>query len=418
MELNKKINFRQGKYILPAILYLPLLFAGYFIIDVFNIEIEEKKDASLVETKYLNADLPKANVKKDLGDKMDNMRRSFGNVRDLSAMQNIGNDRDSLMKKEDFQSKYNEKDRALLDTAAARRAETAAHQAETAVTGSDQSYDEFMRDLTDDERANIKRLQDMGRLDLVEKQLGLPKGRLAILLGAGNPSDDAKSDAVPADSVAPSAAVSANYEREKKKHSPVEEVSDEADGVAVVKKVDSSSAYFHTISDNEETSRMISAIIDEEVKAVDGTRVRLRLLDAITIEDVSLPKGTYLYATMSGFSKQRVNGSVSSVMIKDNIVKINLSIYDTDGLKGLYVPESQFRETMKDIGGSALSSNMNLTDGMTTNTSVTQWASNAIQQATSRTTQAISKIFKKNKVRLKYGTKVYLVNGKEQNKKR
>ena len=141
MELNKKINFRQGKYILPAILYLPLLFAGYFIIDVFNIEIEEKKDASLVETKYLNADLPKANVKKDLGDKMDNMRRSFGNVRDLSAMQNIGNDRDSLMKKEDFQSKYNEKDRALLDTAAARRAETAAHQAETAVTGSDQSYD-------------------------------------------------------------------------------------------------------------------------------------------------------------------------------------------------------------------------------------------------------------------------------------
>ena len=195
-------------------------------------------------------------------------------------------------------------------------------------------------------------------------------------------------------------------------------MSDEADGVAVVKKVDSSSAYFHTISDNEETSRMISAIIDEEVKAVDGTRVRLRLLDAITIEDVSLPKGTYLYATMSGFSKQRVNGSVSSVMIKDNIVKINLSIYDTDGLKGLYVPESQFRETMKDIGGSALSSNMNLTDGMTTNTSVTQWASNAIQQATSRTTQAISKIFKKNKVRLKYGTKVYLVNGKEQNKKR
>ena len=420
MELNNKINFRQGKYILPAILYLPLLFAGYFIIDIFNIEIKDKKDKSLVETEYLNADLPKAHVKADLGDKMSNMKKSFGNVKDLSAMQNIANDRDSLRKKEEYQSKYNEKDRALLDTAAQRKAaDEAAQKVAAAGSGSDLSYDEFMRDLTDEERANIKRLQDMGRLDLVEKQLGLPKGQLAILLGA-NPAKDEKQggEAAKADSTAPSAAVTANYERERRKHRPVEELADDADGTAVVKKVDSGSAYFHTVSDNEETSRMITAIIDEEVKAVDGTRVRLRLLDDVTIDDVPLQKGTYLYATMSGFSKQRVNGTVSSVMVKDDIVKINLSIYDTDGMKGLYVPESQFRETVKDIGGSALSSTINTTEGMDRDNSVTQWASNAIRQATSRTTQAISKLIKKNRVRLKYGTKVYLVNGKDLNRKR
>ena len=417
MEMNKKINFRQGKYILPAILYLPLLFAGYFIIDIFNIKIEDKKDASLIETKYLNADLPKANVKENIGDKMDNMRKSFGDVRDFSAMQNVANDRDSLLKTEEYQSKYNEKDRAMLDTAATRRAAEAAAQAAT--TGDrDQSYDEFMRDLTDEERANIKRLQDMGRLDLVEKQLGLPKGQLAILLGAGPSDKPAVEESVKTDSVEISAAVAANYEREKEKHRPVEELSADADGAAVVKKVDSGSAYFHTVSDNEETSRLITAIIDEEVKAVDGTRVRLRLLDDVTIEDILLPKGTYLYATMSGFSKQRVNGTVSSVLVKDDIIKINLAIYDTDGMKGLYVPQSQFRETVQDVGSSALQSNMDLTDGMSTNTSVTSWASNAIRQATSRTSQAISKALKKNRVRLKYGTKIYLVNGKDQNKKR
>ena len=41
----------------------------------------------------------------------------------------------------------------------------------------------------------------------------------------------------------------------------------------------------------------------------------------------------------------------------------------------------------------------------------------AAQQAYQRTTQAISKAIRKNSVRLKYGTVVYLVNGKDIKKK-
>lgn len=50
---------------------------------------------------------------------------------------------------------------------------------------------------------------------------------------------------------------------------------------------------------------MITAIIDENVKAVDGSRVRLRLLDDVEIGDVTVRKGTYLYAIMSGFRKTK-----------------------------------------------------------------------------------------------------------------
>jgi hypothetical protein len=50
-------------------------------------------------------------------------------------------------------------------------------------------------------------------------------------------------------------------------------------------------------------------------------------------------------------------------------------------------------------------------------TNVLDMASNvagqAIQNAYQRTTQAVSKAIRKNKVRLKYGTHVYLVNKKE-----
>ena len=71
--------------------------------------------------------------------------------------------------------------------------------------------------------------------------------------------------------------------------------------------------------------------------------------------------------------------------MEDELVKVSLSIYDTDGLEGLYVPISQFRETSKDVAGRAMHN----------------------------TGHAISKAIKKNKVKLKYGTFVYLVNGRE-----
>lgn len=66
---------------------------------------------------------------------------------------------------------------------------------------------------------------------------------------------------------------------------------------------------------------MIKAIIDENVKAVDGSRVRLRLLDDVEIGEMIVKKGAYLYATMSGFSSQRVKGTVKSVLVDDEIVK-------------------------------------------------------------------------------------------------
>lgn len=44
MKLTERINFRQPKYMLPAIVYLPLLGASYFIFDLFDTKVAEKKD--------------------------------------------------------------------------------------------------------------------------------------------------------------------------------------------------------------------------------------------------------------------------------------------------------------------------------------------------------------------------------------
>ena len=177
-----------------------------------------------------------------------------------------------------------------------------------------------------------------------------------------------------------------------------------------------SSSYFNTLAENEPEPKLIKAIIDEDIKAVDGSRVRLRLLDDVEINDIIVPQGAYLYAIMSGFGSQRVKGSIKSVLVGDELVKVNLSLYDTDGLEGLYVPSSQFRETTKDVASGAMSGSVNMNTG-TGGNSFTQWGMQAIQNAYQKTSNALSKAVRKNRVKLKYGTFVYLVNGREKKDK-
>jgi len=195
----------------------------------------------------------------------------------------------------------------------------------------------------------------------------------------------------------------------------VHELGDDAETGQVVKKIKTSSDYFHTLAENEPEPKLIKAIIDENIKAVDGSRVRLRLLDDVEINETVVPKGSYLYATMSGFGNQRVKGSVKSILVDDELVKVSLSLYDTDGLEGLYVPGSTFRETAQDVASNAMNNTMSINNGTSGNT-FSQWGMQAIQNAYQRTSNALSKAVKKNKAKLKYGTFVYLVNGREKRK--
>lgn len=189
---------------------------------------------------------------------------------------------------------------------------------------------------------------------------------------------------------------------------------DGKEAVSVVKKGKDMSDYFNTIGGSrKKKSGLITAIIDENIKVVDGSRVRLRLLDDIVIGGETVKKGTYLYARMSGFSQQRVQGKVESIFVDDDFLRVSLTIYDTDGLEGLYVPESAFRESARDIASSVTEGGTDLTDNSYSGNGIRGWASNATRNVTQKMMNAFGKIVRKNKVRLKYGTRVYLVDGSQ-----
>ena len=413
----KKINFKQPKYIIPTIAYVGLLVLGWLFIDLFNVEIKDEEDNSLQTTEYLNSDLPTANVAKDIGSKRKNVRDVFGDIVDRSAVQDFVEDADTtIKKKEDFESKYSEEELKLLQEKEAQAEEIKRLQErlkKSAEKGESMSSDEFSLPMSEEERARALEMRRKGMMAELERDLNNARAKGAAAIGD---VADAQ-DSIAAAAQAQAAAQAAKDKAVKMEENAVKELSDDAENNIVVKKSKEDSDYFNTLSQNEKSSNLIKAIIDEEVKAVEGSRVRLRLLDDIEVNGTLLTKGSYLYATMSGFGQQRVKGKVESVLIGDEILKIGLSIYDTtDGLEGLYVPASSFRETAKDIGSSAMQSNMNM-NTMGNGNSMTQWAGQALQNAYQRTSNAISKAIKKNKVRIKYGTQVYLVNSKKEKKR-
>lgn len=132
-------------------------------------------------------------------------------------------------------------------------------------------------------------------------------------------------DSTDAESLAPTGSVAIGGKVEINGQA-VNELAENAESEQVVRKVKTSSDYFNTLAENEPEPRLIKAIIDENIKAVEGSRVRLRLLDDVEIDGKVVPKGSYLYATMSGFGSQRVKGSIKSLLVEDELVKVNLSL--------------------------------------------------------------------------------------------
>lgn len=178
--------------------------------------------------------------------------------------------------------------------------------------------------------------------------------------------------------------------------------------VVPVKKASDKKDLFNTIKVEEEKS-FIKAIVDEELKKGDmGERIAIRILDDIEVGSKIIPKDSRIYAQVSGFQDQRVKIAISTIMVEDKIMPVDLSVFDLDGLEGLYVPDSKFREFSKELGSSS-TGGMNLRMQQDPS-SFNQLYMSSIQRMFTSTSQAVSKALKQNRATLKYGTIIYLVD--------
>lgn len=392
-----KINFKQPKYIFPLVVFVPLCALIYFVMQMFS---GDGDTGQSVATDRINMELPEARAE-EAGDKMYEMSRRFGDEDAFTAVGAIGEEKNET---EELEHGYTEEELNMLDAAEAERirqqkemeelerslAESRKHINEYAYGDPSQngesysSKDEFAQDLEEIQRRSY------------ERQKAIESG-----LGITNPEQEEALQRQRADSIA-------KVRQEEKEHNRPK---------LVIKSYDTNADKFHTVSSSDDAvdAKLIRAMIDQTTKAREGTRLRFKLLDDVTVSDINLKKGTYLYGTVTGFGQQRVRAAITSILVGDKFVKVNLSVFDNDGMEGFYVPESQFRDFVKDAGSSAAQQNISFDSGSgyETGISAEAIALQTLQNMYNSASSAISSNIRKNKAKIKYNTIVYLINSDE-----
>ena len=408
----RKINFKQPKYIFPLVVFIPLCALVYFVMQTFG----GSEDAQqMVATDCINTELPNAQAE-EAGDKMYEMSRRFGDGDAFTAVGAIGEEQ---KKTEELEHGYSEDELNKLDAAGAERipqqqemeelerslAESRRHinsfaygdnpssgnrsgnGSRTGTATATEGYtsqDDFARDLEEIQRRSY------------ERQKAIESG-----LGIGRFDRDELAEKQRADSIAKV------RQAEKERNRPK----------LVIKSSDTNAEKFHTVTspDDVAEAKLIRAMIDQTTKAKEGTRLRFKLLDDITVSNTKLKKGTYLYGTVTGFGQQRVKATITSILVGDKFINVKLSVFDNDGMEGFYVPEGSFREFVKDASSSAVQQNISFEseDGYGSGISGEALALQALQNVYNSASSAISSNIRKNKAKIKYNTIVYLINSEE-----
>ena len=394
-----KINFKQPKYIFPVVIFIPLCALVYFVMQTFGGGGEEENK---VATDRINMELPEAQAE-EAGDKLFEMSRRFGDDEAFTAVNKLG---EEMTEDEILEHGYTEEELDRIDAAEAERLrqqqeieELERSLAESRRHINSYSYggaNDFSNAYGNDPRGEYAREMEEIQRRSYERQKAIEAG-----LGIGQPTQEEIAQKQRADSIAKV------KEIEREKNRPL----------LVLKSQNTNADKFNTVGSDitSDDSPLIRAMIDQTTKAHEGTRLRFKLLDDITIHDVKLRKGTYLYGTVAGFAQQRVKATITSILVGSRFLKVNLSVFDNDGMEGFYVPESAFRDFMKDAGASTVQQNISFESesGYGSGISGEAIALQALQNMYNSATSALSANIRKNKAKIKYNTIVYLINSDE-----
>ncbi|MGJ7030879.1 conjugative transposon protein TraM [Niabella hirudinis] len=414
-------GFKQPKYIIPLIL-LPFILLFYYIFHNWGGGTQPmavQKDS--IPANQINPNMPGVSPEVTdarIKDKFGAYLEAYQHNKDASALDNIDNN--PLTQGNGFSSAYSAEDlRRLQATQKMDSLKNALNTGQQNInrqmagiyagTNRKQSYPN-QGDLSSQEVANgvtfnaeRKALERVNKTDSYNEQMQLFRDQMNLLdsMQQGNTGkqgavSDQQSDN-PAATGGRRKTLTNNFD--KGRFDPDKDSSFRP--LKVSRTLQQTNA-FNTLSASKPADE-IKAIIDQDLKAIAGSRVRIRLLSDIFVGGKLIPQGTYLYGIVTGFQIQRVNISINQVL-NDNIpLPVQLDVFDIDGYLGLYVPGSTFREFTKEIGtqGTQGLSQVRTSD----NSNVTTGLVNQVFQSAST---SVSKLIQKEKAFLKYNYIVYL----------
>jgi conjugative transposon TraM protein len=113
---------------------------------------------------------------------------------------------------------------------------------------------------------------------------------------------------------------------------------------------------FYGVSGEKEISEHVSieAVVQENQTLVNGSVVKFRLANGIYINGKLVPKGSFVFG-LAALDGERLNIEINSIRSATNLFNVKLSVYDMDGLPGIYIPGAINRDAAKQSADNSLS---------------------------------------------------------------
>jgi len=159
-----------------------------------------------------------------------------------------------------------------------------------------------------------------------------------------------------------------------------------------------------------EDRNTINACVHENCSLINGQSVRLRLLEPVQVGKSLIPPNTMISGE-ARIQGDRLNISIQSLEYRGTIIPVDLTVYDTDGQEGIFIPGSLEINAFKEMAG-------NIGSNLGTSVSLTQSAGQQVLSGLGKGviqsgSQYMSKKFQTVNVKLKAGYKVLLLMNQE-----
>lgn len=151
----------------------------------------------------------------------------------------------------------------------------------------------------------------------------------------------------------------------------------------------------------------IQAVVHQTQTLVNGSTVKLRLTAAIFIGTVQIPKNSFLYGT-AALKGERLEVQIHNIMHANSLFPVELSLYDIDGIEGVYIPGALNRDVAKASADRSIQTlGMEGLDD--------SWGTQAAGMGIEAAKSLFSKKVKRVKVVVKAGYQVLLYDEKQKN---
>ncbi|WP_158826939.1 conjugative transposon protein TraM [Mucilaginibacter lacusdianchii] len=393
-----KVNFKSPRYVLPLILlpFFLLLFYTYKSSFGKSKAVVKGKDSLQVNV----ADVSDQVKKSTLSDKLDAYREQYKKADGYTAINQLQDEAVSTSQAPDL---YNNAEKRRLDSI--RKALAVKYKSNNPEVGLNPNHSGFPDVTVNPTAYRGRQPSDQALAEALNKMRSSPGSQNIRARTTGtDPMQLFRQQMALIDSMEKTR--DPDYKAQQRQaQAEKERIAQPVEKILPVSKVNAASEAFNTITP-EHHDGMIRAIVDQNITGYAGSRLRIRLLDDMMAGLSLIKQGTYLYAEITGFTGQRVLLSISSIMQDDQLLPVKLLVYDNDGLPGLYVPASAFRDFSKELGSST-SQGVTLQQSADNNN---QMVMSLVQRMFESTTTAVSKLIRKNKAKLKYNSLVYLID--------